>query len=225
MDRKIKILLADDQAIFAQSLKTWISNYCSDITVVGIAKNGEEAVSMAGTLQPDVVIMDVYMPVMNGVEATKKIASMYPGTKILILSTYDEDELVREALSNGASGYLLKDISPTEFIICIRNMETGQIQISPEAAKHLIQKQYVEEKGKGDDNKPNLASRFEWYRTLSKREREIFALIATGCDNNRIADQLNLSERTVRNQISIIYDKLNVKNRFDIIRMVNQIEG
>jgi DNA-binding NarL/FixJ family response regulator len=161
------------------------------------------------------------MPVMNGVEATKEIIKEFPGIKIIILSTYDEDEQVREALLAGAAGYLLKHISPTELVVCIRALETGQLQISPDVAKHLIRKQYVEEKGK-DDDKPNPQSKFQWYRTLSKREREIFALIATGYDNSKIAEMLYLSEKTVRNQISTIYSKLEVKDRFEIIRMANQ---
>jgi DNA-binding NarL/FixJ family response regulator len=222
MERKTKILLADDQPIFTQSLKTWISNYIEDIEVAGIAANGKEAVEMTRTLRPDVIVMDVYMPVMNGVEATKEIMQEFPKVKIIILSTYDEDELVREALLAGASGYLLKHISPTELVVCIRALETGQLQISPDVAKHLIRKQYVEEKDKSDDDKPNPESKFKWYRTLSKREREIFALIATGYDNDKIADMLYLSEKTVRNHISIIYSKLEVKDRFEIIRLANQ---
>jgi DNA-binding NarL/FixJ family response regulator len=210
----------DDQVIFTQSLNTWIANYIDDIEVAGIARNGEEALQMTGELRPDVVVMDVYMPVMNGVEATKKIIAAFPGVKIIILSTYDEDEMVREAILAGAAGYLLKHISPTELIICIRALETGQLQISPEAAKNLIRKQFVEEKGEAEA--PDPGSRFQWYRTLSKREREIFALIATGYDNEKIASMLNLSERTVRNQISIIYSKLEVKDRFEIIRLANK---
>jgi DNA-binding NarL/FixJ family response regulator len=221
---KTRIVLADDQVIFTQSLKTWISNYIDDIEVAGIASNGVEALEMAQTLHPDVIIMDVYMPVMNGVEATKKIKGEFPGIKIIILSTYDEDELVREALLAGAAGYLLKHISPTELIICIRALETGQIQISPDVAQNLIRKKYVEEIGEKSktDDKPNPTSKFQWYRTLSKREREIFALIATGYDNSKIASLLNLSEKTVRNQISTIYSKLEVKDRFEIIRLANQ---
>ena len=219
---KTKILLADDQVIFTESLKTWISNYIDDIEVAGIANNGSEAVEMVRKLKPDVVIMDVYMPVMNGVEATRKIIAEFPGMKIIILSTFDEDELVREALLAGAVGYLLKHISPTELIICIRALETGQIQISPDVAKNLVRKQYVEEMGKTDDDKLYPESKFQWYRTLSKREREIFALIATGYDNAKIASMLYLSERTVRNHISTIYSKLGVKDRFEIIRLANQ---
>ena len=212
----------DDQIIFTESLKTWISNYIDDIEVTGIANNGIEAVEMTRKLRPDVVIMDIYMPEMNGVEATKKIIAEFPKIKIIILSTYDEDELVREALLAGAAGYLLKHISPTELIICIRALETGQIQISPEVAKNLVRKQYIDEMEKIDDDKPNPESKFQWYRTLSKREREIFALIATGYDNQKIAAMLYLSDRTVRNHISTIYSKLGVKDRFEIIRLANQ---
>jgi DNA-binding NarL/FixJ family response regulator len=222
MAEKTRILLADDQVIFTQSLKTWISNYIDDIEVVGIAHDGQEAVKMTEELRPQVVVMDVYMPVMNGVEATKRIIAAFPDIKIIILSTYDEDEMVREAIHGGAAGYLLKHISPTELILCIRALETGQFQISPEAAKHLIREQYVEEKERSDDESLNPESKFKWYRNLNKREREIFALLATGYDNAKIASMLYLSERTVRNQISIIYSKLEVKDRFEIIRLANK---
>src|SRR5512141_409841 len=117
---KIRVLIADDQSLFLESLSTFLQNYAEDIEVVGLAKNGSEALEQAAALRPDIVLMDVHMPVMDGVEATGRLIESQPKVKIIILSTYDEDEYVRKALSLGASGYLLKDISPTELIASIR---------------------------------------------------------------------------------------------------------
>lgn len=216
--KKIRVLLVDDQALFAESLNTFLCNYADDIEVTGIASNGKEALKQAETDNPDIILMDIHMPVMNGVEAVKAIKEIKPAIKILVLSTYDEDEYVRSALSNGASGYLLKDISPTELIASIRALSSGVLQISPHIVQKLIAKLYTTE-----EEKP-AGETFEWYKTLSKREREIFALIATGYDNDEIAQKLFLAEQTVRNHVSLIYSKLQVKDRFEIIRLANKIQ-
>lgn len=228
---KIKIMLVDDQPLFAQSLRTFLENYAVDIVVVGLAENGSKAVELAMDLAktvkpedpasgaPDVVLMDVHMPIMNGVEATKRLHAYLPETKIIMLSTYDEDEYVRDALREGASGYLLKDISPTELIAAIRALRGGVMQISPQIAAKLVHQL-------SDDSKPKveaIARKFEWFNTLTKREREIFTLIATGLDNDGIAKELNIAEQTVRNHVSIIYSKLGVKDRFEIIQLANEI--
>lgn len=226
MESKLKLLLADDQILFAESLCTFLDNYAEDMKVVGIAKNGKEAVSMTGEHYPDIILMDIRMPEMDGVEAVKQIKLKYPDIKIIMLSTYHEDALVRSALLAGASGYLLKDISPTELIAAIRALNSGIIQISPEIARTLVQERYT---GDGEKRKPLLASssstvkeqQFEWLEDLTHREREIFTLLATGYDNEQIADHLNLAVQTVRNQVSTIYSKLGVKDRFEIIRLAN----
>lgn len=219
-DKKTRVLLAEDQALFAQSLQVFLSNYAKDdIEVIGIAANGQIAVEMCRELCADVILMDVRMPVMDGIQAVKTIKAQNSTVKILMLSTYHEEELVREALLAGATGYLLKDISPTELIISIRALNSGIMQISPEIAKSLVQKKYVDE-GEKEQNE----EAFKWLNTLTKREREIFALLATGADNDQIAEKLNLSLQTVRNHISTIYSKLEVKNRFEIIRLANKLK-
>ena len=144
-ERMLRILLAEDQSLFAESLKTFLMNYAEDMQVLGIAGNGKEAVAMTAELHPDIILMDVYMPVMNGVEATAAIKASHPEVKIIMLSTYDEDEYVRKALLAGASGYLLKDISPTELILSIRALQTGIMQISPAIARNLVHNRYIEE--------------------------------------------------------------------------------
>ncbi len=219
--KKVKILLVDDQSLFAQSLQTFLNNYAPDMTVLGIASNGQEACDFVAGNTPDVILMDVRMPVMDGVEAVKHIKSSFPLVKIIMLSTYDEDEFVRNAILAGASGYLLKDISPTELIISIRALNSGSIQISPSLAQKLIQNTYVEDKPVSNTEPSDS---LEWLKTLTKREREIFALIATGHDNDEIADALGLAVQTVRNQVSTIYSKLDVKDRFEIIKLANKIK-
>jgi two-component system, NarL family, response regulator DegU len=189
------------------------------MTVLGIASNGKEAYDFVAANPPDVILMDVRMPVMDGVEAVKHIKASFPLVKIIMLSTYDEDEFVRNAILAGASGYLLKDISPTELIISIRALNSGVMQISPSLAQKLIQNIYIEDKLTESIESPKD---LKWLKTLTKREREIFALIATGHDNNEIADSLNLAVQTVRNQVSTIYSKLNVKDRFEIIKLANK---
>jgi DNA-binding NarL/FixJ family response regulator len=216
----IRVLIADDQSLFVESLATFLHNYAEDIEVVGLAKNGVEALEKAALLHPDIVLMDVHMPVMDGVEATGRLVKEQPGVRIIMLSTYDEDEYVRNALNLGAAGYLLKDISPTELIASIRALKSGVVQISPQIVAKLIQSLHV------DDPSPvqKIAERLEWFESLTRREREVFTLIATGYDNEQIAASLHLSEHTVRNHVSIIYSKLGVQDRFQIIQLANKIK-
>lgn len=220
IEQKIKVLLVDDQALFAMSLKTFLENYAEDIEIVGITTNGREALSLAQETRPDVVLMDIYMPVMNGVEATKEFKARMPQTKIIVLSTYDEDEYVQDALANGASGYLLKDISPTELIAAIRALRGGVMQISPQIVAKLFQRVYQGAMPKAAE----IGKKFEWFETLTPREKEIFGLIAVGLDNDGIARKLSIAEQTVRNHVSIIYSKLGVHDRFEIIQLANQLK-
>jgi len=222
MKEKTKILLTDDQILFAKSLETFLKNYADDMEVIGIAENGRKAVQFVQNKKPDVILMDVRMPEMDGVEAVQIIHQEFPQIKIIMISTYDDDELVRNALRAGANGYLLKDISPTELIISIRALNSGQVQISPALAQKLIQTTYIEDVDQTKLDDQSLNKKFEWLKTLTKREREIFSLIATGHDNNDIAQRLGTATQTVRNQVSAIYSKLGVKDRFEIIRLANK---
>lgn len=214
--KKQKILLVEDQFCFAVGLKTFLTNYAQDLEVIGIADNGQKGVEMTKELEPDIILMDVRMPVMDGISAVKIIKKDFPNIKIVMLSTYDEDEFVREAILSGASGYLLKDTSPTELIISIRALNTGITLISPDIAKDLVRQKYIEQS-------PYDKRQTEWLSVLTRREREIFALLATGHDNEQIAETLHISLRTVRNQVSIIYAKLEVKDRFEIIQLANRL--
>ena len=214
---KIRLLIVDDQVLFLESLSTFLRNYAADIDVVGLARNGAEALEKAAALHPDIVLMDVHMPVMDGVEATGKLVAAQPGIRILILSTYDVDEYVRRALKLGAAGYLLKDISPTELIASIRALKAGAVQISPQIVAKLMSSVLSEE--------PSAAReiRLGWLDSLTRREKEVFTLIARGCDNAQIAEELHMAEHTVRNHVSMIYSKLGVQDRFQIIQLANKI--
>ncbi|HOX30868.1 MAG TPA: response regulator transcription factor [Spirochaetales bacterium] len=216
---RIRLLIADDQRLFLEGLSTCLRNYAEDIDVVGLAADGEEALRLARELRPDVILMDVHMPRMDGVEATGAILEALPAVKILVLSTYDEDEYVRSALGRGASGYLLKDISPTELIASVRALKAGAVQISPQVVAKLMRSILAEE----PSPERELAERLEWFGSLTPREREVFSLIAQGCDNAQIAGKLRLAEHTVRNLVSAIYSKLGVEDRFQIIQMANKI--
>lgn len=216
---KIRLLIVDDQVLFLESLSTFLRNYAEDIEVVGLARNGREALEKAAALRPDIVLMDVHMPVMDGVEATGRLIERQPGVRILILSTYDEDEYVRKALKLGAAGYLLKDISPTELIASIRALKGGAVQISPQIVAKLMKSVIAEEPSPARE----IAERLEWFKSLTPREREVFTLIATGYDNAQIAEELHMAEHTVRNHVSMIYSKLGVQDRFQIIQLANKI--
>ena len=216
---KIRLLIVDDQVMFLESLSTFLRNYAEDIEVVGTARNGREALEKAAALRPDIVLLDVHMPVMDGVEATGRLIESQPGVRILILSTYDEDEYVRKALKQGAAGYLLKDISPTELIASIRALKSGAVQISPQIVAKLMKSVIAEE----PSPEREIAERFEWFKSLTPREREVFTLIATGYDNAQIVEELHMAEHTVRNHVSMIYSKLGVQDRFQIIQLANKI--
>jgi DNA-binding NarL/FixJ family response regulator len=212
----IRVLLADDQKLFAESLRTLIETYAEDIEVVGIASDGVEAVQLCEELSPDLILMDVRMPNMDGVEATQKIFEKTTSVRIMVLSTFDEDEYVKTALHYGASGYLLKDISPTELIASIRAIIEGAIQISPSVAEKLVDRIYY----KTENHESNLS----WYNTLSNREKEIFKLVSKGYGNRQIAEELFIAEQTVRNYVSSMYSKLGVNDRFQIIRLANSLK-
>jgi DNA-binding NarL/FixJ family response regulator len=213
---KTRLLLVDDQLLFAENLKTVLELRANDMTVLGIAKDGKEAVRMADTLAPDLILMDVRMPVMDGVEAAKIIREAHPQILILMLTTFDDDEYVSNALHHGAAGYLLKDIPPAELISAIRAVMAGNVLISQQVAQRLVEQAYhtqQNKKGPDDDSRPG------WLRDLTEREKSILKLISRGCNNSEIAEQLNLAEQTVKNYVSVIYSKLGINDRGHAMKM------
>jgi DNA-binding NarL/FixJ family response regulator len=212
----IRVLIADDQMLFAEGLKTILESRTRDIEVTGIAKNGAEAIEAVAKNPPDLVLMDVRMPVMDGVEATKRIHARFPGVLIVMLTTFDDDEYVKLSLAYGAIGYLLKNRPPAELIASIRAVRNGVLQIDPAVSKAIIK--VAREKELDDDE--FLTS----LNTLTSREREVLKLLTQANDNKSICAQMNIAEQTVRNYISAIYSKLGIVNRIEIMKYTEKIK-
>lgn len=202
---KIKILLADDQELILESLSIVLSME-EDFEIVGLAQNGEEAIKGCEQLQPDIVLMDINMPVMDGVAATALIKERIPVTKVIILTSYREVEYVLTALSYGAEGYLLKAIHPKELAAGIRVVHAGGTLITQEMASKMIKSM-----NQTSSPKSNVYG-------LSSREIDILHKLASGMRNQDIAEALFLSVGTVKNYISTIYSKLNVRGRQEATR-------
>jgi DNA-binding NarL/FixJ family response regulator len=215
---KIKIVLVDDQTLFVESLKTVLETRADDLQVVGVANDGKRGVEVVAETSPDIVLMDVRMPLMNGVESTKLIKESYPDVRVLMLTTFDDDQYVVEALRLGAVGYLLKNMPPAELISAIRAVYEGGVLISPQVANKLLglitNAQSKVEELPEDDTERSLVNQ------LSSREKEILQLMAEGLDNKEIAGKLYIAEQTVKNYVSIIYSKLGVRDRVQASRMV-----
>lgn len=215
MDSEIRLLLVDDQVLFAESLKTVIELKATDIRVVGIASGGEEALALVEQEQPHIILMDVRMPGMDGVAATKHIHEAHPHIIIMMLTTFDDDEYIYEAFNYGATGYLLKDIPVNELMTSLRAVMDGAVLISPRVATKLVKNAPAVHRS-ADAAPPDL--RPEWLDGLGKREREILVYIAKGYDNPHIAAELFISEQTVKNYVSGIYVKLGEHNRMKIMQ-------
>jgi DNA-binding NarL/FixJ family response regulator len=199
----IRILLVDDQLIIRQGLKSMLESY-PELQVVGEAENGQRAIALISTLHPDVVLMDVRMPVMDGVAATQAIAQDYPDTKVLILTTFDDDEYVSQAMRLGARGYLLKDTEPDELALAIQAVYKGHTQLGP----GLFEKALLASTPPTPSTvpPPELAQ-------LTPRELDVLRLIASGANNREIAQALFLSENTVKNYVTNILSHLNLRDR------------
>ncbi len=198
----MKVVICDDQAIVRDGLRMLL-RLEPDINVVGTAEDGAAAVDMVAKEKPDLVLMDLKMPIMNGVEATRQIRTKYPDVKVLVLTTYDDDEWVLDAIQAGASGYLLKDTPRDELVKAIRGTATGRIYVDPSVAGKVL------ERVSSHQTQPATLITGK----LTDRETEILRLIAKGLSNAEIADRLFLSEGTVRNHVSAILAKLGVSDR------------
>lgn len=201
---KIKILLADDQPILADGLKSVLSS-CEDFEVVGIAGDGAEAVEKTQELHPDVVLMDIRMPNMNGVVATREIKRISPETKVLVLTTFDDTEYILGAINNGASGYLLKDTSVTALTDAVKNAYAGDTILPAKIARSIANAASMVT----NDRKIKLKEKFG----LSDREVEITLMLYDGFTNKQIAMALKLTDGTARNYISTLYEKMHCANR------------
>jgi NarL family two-component system response regulator LiaR len=202
MDELIRIFLADDHAVVVRGLQALISTE-SDMQVVGTAHDGDAAIEGVRNSLPDVVILDLEMPRKSGLEAIQPIKAAHPAAKILIVTSFSDDEHVFTAIKRGATGYLLKDASPEELLHAIRDVHAGKTSLHPDIALKLIQ----ELQGAPRNNRDALVE------PLTEREVDVLQLIARGWSNQKIALHLVISERTVRTHISNILGKLHLANR------------
>lgn len=198
----IRVLICDDQDLVCEGLKGILSTD-PELEAAGIANDGAQAVDMIPTCKPDLVLMDLKMPIMNGVQATREIHEKYPQVKILVLTTYDADEWVFDAIRAGAHGYLLKDTTREQLLRAIRETVAGKTPVDPDVAGKLFS-HVLHETATPDAAMASL---------LSEREREVLCLLAKGLSNAEIAARIFLSEGTVRNYVSSIFEKLGVKDR------------
>lgn len=199
----IRVLICDDQVIVCEGLQAILST-AHDIEVVGMANDGAQAVDLISDAQPDIVLMDLKMPVMNGVQATRLIRERHPDVRVLVLTTYDADEWVFDAIRGGAAGYLLKDTPRERLIAAIKDTVEGKTHVDPAVAGKLFAQVAAPSAAQPDTS---IA------KDLSEREREVLGLLARGLTNAEIANRLYLSEGTVRNYVSSILEKLDVTDR------------
>lgn len=200
MENEIRILICDDHAVVREGLRALISTE-PDMTIVGEAADGENAVVAFRELRPDVTLLDMVMPRMDGIEALKAILAEFPSARILILTSFSEDEMVFPAIKSGALGYLLKDSSPEELIRAIRSVNRGEASLHPSIARRLIQ----------ELSQPTALPPTQ--EPLTEREMEVLRLVAKGYSNEEIGDSLVVSERTARGHVSSILSKLHLANR------------
>jgi len=204
IEKTIRLLICDDQAIVCEGLRA-ILTPIPQIELVGIANNGADAIDLTRVKQPDLVLMDLKMPKMNGIQATKIIREQFPNIRILVLTTFDADEWVIDAIRNGASGYLLKDAPQEELVKAIIDTANGLSHIDSHVAGKILDHVTRQPALVTPDRKLNSQ--------LSDREREVLRLLATGLSNTEIAQTLFLSEGTVKNYVSALFSKLGVTDR------------
>ena len=202
---QINIMIVDDQALLRDGLKT-VLELEEDLTVCGMARNGLEAVELADRLKPELVLLDIRMPEMDGVECVKIIKEKHPGIKIIMLTTFNDDEYIMKAIANGADGYLLKDIEVEKLVDAIHDAYSGKMIMPPAVYAKLAE-------GLGRLNSPKKEAAEKLPMDLSDREREICSMMVQGFNNKQIAMALYISEGTVRNYISSIYSKIGIGDR------------
>jgi DNA-binding NarL/FixJ family response regulator len=201
----IRLVIAEDQTIIRQGLRRLLESQ-PDLQIIGEAENGQQAIEQVTILQPDLVLMDVRMPVMDGVSATQTICDRFPQIKVLVLTTFDDEKYVQQLMDFGAIGYLLKDTPSEELADAIRSSHKGYTQLSPGLFKKAFSQRL-------DPSSPAASSAKLELAGLTPREREVLNLIATGASNREIAEILFITEKTVKNHVSSILSQLNLRDR------------
>jgi len=208
---RAKVLIVDDQKLFATSLEGILRNIGGDrISDISVCFSGEEAVKRVDTFLPDLVLMDIFMPGMGGLQALRALREKHPEVKVVMLTTFSYDTYVREAVASGACGYILKDSTPAEVLDTVVSALKGGTVFSRAAVDALA--------GRARRFNPQKSTIPEWFGLLSEKEKRILLLISKGMSNDEIAETLFIGKHTVRNYISAIYDKLNAKDRFEAMR-------
>jgi two-component system, NarL family, response regulator LiaR len=199
MSEKIKVLITDDHSVVRQGVRVFLETQ-PEIEVLGEADSGQQAIDMCSELAPDVVLLDLLMPKMNGVEATRQIKQVSPRSNIVILTSYHDDEFIVPAIKAGALSYLLKDVSPSELIAAVKKASIGEVVLHPQVAQKLM-------KGLRENTENQIVDE------LSKRELEVLQLVAEGLSNLEIAERLFISDKTVKSHVSNILGKLHLADR------------
>jgi len=200
MQKKIRVLVADDHSVVRGGLRLFMLAF-SDLDLVGEAENGQQAIDYCRIYEPDVVLMDLMMPEVNGVEATREISMKYPNIHVVILTSFPEQQLVQDAIAAGALGYMLKTASAQELVEAIRSAARGQATLAPEAVTALAKKSGIA----------------AYHQSLTTREWEVYRLVVAGKGNSEIAKELMVSVSTIKYHVSNILSKLGVKNRSEAI--------
>lgn len=217
----INVMIVDDQSIIREGLSMMLS-LCPDISVVLEAANGKEAIGKLNELNVDVVLMDIRMPIMNGVEATKIIKEKYPDIKVIILTTFNEDEYIFQGLKNGADGYILKDVKSDEIVKGIKTVYAGNVLLQPEVAVKVVKAfNSITSTQENIDYDIALGKKF---KELTPRELEIAKLVSKGKSNKEIGEILFITEGTVKNNLTRIMDKLNVRDRTQLALAIKNYE-
>ncbi len=203
--RTIKVMLVDDHDMVRRGLAAFLQGM-PDLELVGEARDGAEALAMCNRVQPDVILMDLMMPEVDGVAATRTIGERWPDIKIIALTSFQEKELIHEALRAGAIGYLLKNVTVEELAAAIRSAHAGQSSLAPEAVQALI-------------NATSLHTQSKPAYNLTEREMEVLALLVEGLNNREIAERLIVSRATAKAHVSHIFDKMGVSNRAEAITL------
>lgn len=208
-----RVVLIDDQTLFVESLKDVLENRASEIEIVAIGYNGHDAIALAETHRPDIMLIDVKMPELSGVDAVSTIHTDWPEIKIVMLTTYDDDKYVAQAVRNGAIGYLLKDMPISELIDALRAIKSGSFLLPAGIAQKLMRPETgtVYHGGYEEQELP------EWYYHLTPKERRMLRLIGERYTSKEIAKRVNLAEQTVKNYLPRVYEKMGVSGRREAI--------
>ena len=227
----LRLLVADDQPIIRRGLALMLDAE-DDITVVGQAADGQQVLELARTLRPDVVVMDLQMPRLGGVAATRQLAAELPRVRVVVLTTFDDDELVYEAVRAGAHAYLLKDAAEAEVLETVRAVHRGESRLSPAVARKVLEQfRTLAADARHAGSPPpfpgteRLTAPAPLQEPLSDKEERVLALLADGLSNKQIAERVFLAEGTVKNYVSRIMDKLHARNRTELAVMAQGRHG